>query len=181
MRINVTGNAGSGKTTLAKQLGLVLNVPVFSLDSVVWQPGWLKTPPEERANAERKLVAPSDWVIDGVSPFVRAHADLVIFLDVPWPICALRAVARTCRYFKGTRPELPPPCPEINVLPRLLRLIHRFPRRVAPQLREEARLAPERFRLARYPVRIETLLRELADVLPPQNLQREGRPARVLG
>lgn len=180
MRINVTGNAGSGKTTLAKQLGLVMNIPVFSLDSVVWRPGWIKPPPERRAEAEAELVAACDWIIDGVSPFVRAHADLVVFLDVPWQICALRAVARTGRYFKSTRPELPPPCPDIDVLPRLLRLIHRFPRYVAPRIRDEARLEPARFRLARHPVRIETLLREIADVVPAQNPQREGRPARVL-
>ncbi|MFT7214503.1 MAG: adenylate kinase family enzyme, partial [Granulosicoccus sp.] len=44
MRIHVTGDAGSGKTTLGKKIGAELNLPVFGLDQVVWQPGWTKTP-----------------------------------------------------------------------------------------------------------------------------------------
>ena len=45
-RINITGNAGSGKTTLAKNLGRRLSIPVIHLDQIVWQPNWQKTPPE---------------------------------------------------------------------------------------------------------------------------------------
>ena len=42
VRIFITGNAGSGKTTLAGQMGEALRIPVFGLDSIVWLPGWKK-------------------------------------------------------------------------------------------------------------------------------------------
>ena len=56
VKIHVTGNAGSGKTTLAAKLGDALELPVFGLDSVVWQPGWRKTPASERAGLEQALI-----------------------------------------------------------------------------------------------------------------------------
>ena len=88
MRINITGNAASGKTTLAARLGARLDLPVISLDSIVWQPHWIKTPTDQRLSAEQRLVASPAWIIDGVSDLVRANADLVVFLDVPWPLPA---------------------------------------------------------------------------------------------
>jgi adenylate kinase family enzyme len=140
---------------------VVLGIPVFSLDSVVWQPGWVKTPPEQRARAEEGLVAGASWIIDGVSTYVRSKSDLVVFLDVPRHVCAWRGIARACRYFKQTRPELPAPCPDIDIVPHLLRLIYRFPRVGGAQIRQEAQLDPERFRIESHPVQVEALVREL--------------------
>jgi adenylate kinase family enzyme len=71
MKIFVTGNAGSGKTTLATQIGIELGLPVFGLDSVVWSPGWKKTPAHERSAGEQHLISKANWVIDGVSPTVQ--------------------------------------------------------------------------------------------------------------
>lgn len=98
LRINVTGNAGSGKTSFARRLGVELGLAVFSLDSVVWQPGWVKTPSEQRALAERELASLPSWIIDGVSTYVRGEADLVVFSDVPRHIRseALRDPSRFC-------------------------------------------------------------------------------------
>ena len=62
-KIHITGNAGAGKTTLARELATALSLPVFGLDKVVWQAGWLKTPPEIRAAKEAALIAKSAWVI----------------------------------------------------------------------------------------------------------------------
>jgi adenylate kinase family enzyme len=161
MRIHVTGNAASGKTTLAARLGAELGLPVFSLDSVVWQPGWRKTPPDQRLAAEQKLVALPGWVIDGVSPLVRASADRVIFLDVSPHVCAWRGILRALRYFRRTRPGLPEPCPDVEIIPRLLRLIYRFPSRAGAEIREESARQPHRFRTESRSVNVAALVRDL--------------------
>jgi adenylate kinase family enzyme len=163
MRINVTGNAASGKTTLATRLGAEFSLPVFSLDSIVWQPHWTKTPTEQRASAERLLVSSPSWIIDGVSALVRSSADLVVFLDVPRHICAFRGLIRALRYLNQTRPGLPHPCPDIEILPRLLKLIYRFPSNAGAQIRLEASRQPHRFRTEQHPVRLETIVLHLRD------------------
>ncbi len=161
MRINVTGNAGSGKTTVAKLLGARLGLPVFSLDSIVWLPGWTKRPSESRRFAEQQLVSGSEWVIDGVSSFVREHADLVLFLDVPTALCAWRGVTRAMRYFHRTRPELPPPCPDIVIVPRLLEIVFLFSSTTRSALLAEARAQPERFHVERRTANWESVLTRL--------------------
>ena len=125
MKINITGSAGAGKTSWAKHFGNALDLPVHHLDAVVWQPGWKKTPPELRKRLERELVQQSDWVIDGVSDFVRAEADLVVVLAVSRWRCLRRAIWRNLPYLFRSRPELPSGCPEILIFPTLVRMIWR--------------------------------------------------------
>jgi adenylate kinase family enzyme len=180
MRINVTGNAGAGKTTFASRLSVDLELPHFSLDSIVWQPKWTKTPPTQRAHAERKVVAPQHWIIDGVSPLVREHADLIVFLDVPSFVCSRRVVARSLRYFHRTRPGLPSPCPDILILPHALRLIRRFASAAAPQLRIEASRHPTRFLVASHAVPVETLIRRVRHAIVSSHIDRKGGSRSVL-
>lgn len=144
-RINVTGNAGAGKTTTAKAIASAIGVPYSGLDSVVWQPGWKKTPADLRAKLETELVLGESWVIDGVSKRIRDAADLVIFLDVPRVTCALRALRRTASNPFRTRAGLPEDCPEWRIVPRMLQIIWRFEHLVAQELRFEARNEPSRY------------------------------------
>lgn len=145
MRINVTGNAGAGKSTLAQQLGEVLDLPAFSLDIVVWMPGWQKRPAQERQVLEQQLIEQPSWIIDGVSGRVRQAADLVVFLDVPRRVCAWRALKRSVRYFNQTRPGLPANCPEWRILPRLMYIIWQFPGNAGLAIRQEALQASSRY------------------------------------
>jgi adenylate kinase family enzyme len=147
VRINVTGNAGAGKTTLAHAVGAAFELPVFSLDPIVWMRGWRKRPSDERAILEQALVRQPVWVIDGVSQRVRDAADLVIFLDVSRPRCLVRALARSLRNLSTSRPGLPPGCPEWRIVPRLARIIWQFPGNAGRTIRAEAAARPERFHI----------------------------------
>ncbi len=131
-RILVTGNAGAGKTTLTRQIGDHLGLPVFGLDAIVWQPDWRKTPgPQVRATLADLCDRPA-WVIDGVSSQVEAAADLVIFPDAPPASCTWRCARRNWRYLLRSRPGLPANCPEIRIIRELLRIIWNFDSRVRP-------------------------------------------------
>lgn len=80
-KIFITGNAGSGKTTLSKILGKQLDLPVYSLDQIVWKPRWKKPPASEKNREIKKLLNKKSWIIDGVSTDVMKAADTVVFLD----------------------------------------------------------------------------------------------------
>lgn len=160
-RVHITGNAGSGKSTLAARIAGSLDVPVFGLDSVVWEPGWRKTPLEKLQNKVDELVARPSWVIEGVSKKVRNAADVVIFLDVSRRLCFLRCAKRNWRYLFHGRPELPARCPEILIIPRLIKLIWAFPERVRPRIIDDMANSDRRS----YVVRSQSDLRAALDGL----------------
>ncbi len=147
IRINVTGNAGAGKTALAAVLGEALELPVYSLDSIVWQSGWKKTPADPRAAAELELTTRPTWIIDGVSRSVRRSADLVLFLDVPRHVCTRRALMRSLRSLTSTRPGLPEGCPEWKIIPRLLKIIWQFPANAGMAIHRDVEMDPRRHRI----------------------------------
>ena len=138
MRIHVTGNAGAGKTTLAKVLGSELNVPVHHLDSVVWKSNWVKAPHESRDSKIEAMTEGPHWVIEGVSELVRARADIVLYLDTPRYKCMFRCIKRCLIVGFKTRPEMPPSCPEIAILFRALKIVWRFPLVVGRKLAVES-------------------------------------------
>lgn len=126
MRIHVTGNAGSGKSTFAKNIGDILGVHVYGLDKIVWREGWKKPPQHERKILEKELAAKPQWIIEGVSSIARQAADITIFLDFPRSVCYLRCIKRNWRYLFSSRPGLPDNCPEIKIIPELAKIIWQF-------------------------------------------------------
>lgn len=133
----MTGNAGSGKSTLALKMAELLNIPVYSLDLVVWGEHWQKVPQIQRTRAELALAAQSDWIIEGVSPLIGESADCIVFLDYPRWLCFVRCALRNVRYLFSSRPGLPDHCPEILIIPRLVQIIWRFPHKVKPLIEQQ--------------------------------------------
>ncbi len=41
-RILVMGSSGSGKSTFARRLSEITNIPAVSLDALFWKPGWIE-------------------------------------------------------------------------------------------------------------------------------------------
>jgi len=87
-RVAVFGNAGGGKSTLARRLSELTNLPLYSLDTIQYRAGGGKVPHDEYLKAHTDLVHREAWIIDGygcvASAWERfAAADTLIYIDLP--------------------------------------------------------------------------------------------------
>ena len=137
MKIHVTGNAGSGKSTVSKELSETLGIPLHGLDTIVWKENWVQTPVSERVAKTQEITKAASWIIDGVSKEVRSAADFIVFLDRNPLLCALRATKRNIPYLFRSRPGFPDGCSELKIFPHLMKLIFRFNSQVKPSILEE--------------------------------------------
>ena len=64
-RIIIIGCGGAGKSTLARKLGEVLDLPVVHLDKLFWKPGWVETSREEFDALLAMELAKDKWIMDG--------------------------------------------------------------------------------------------------------------------
>lgn len=135
-KVLVTGNIGSGKTTLCKKLSKILNLPAYHFDQVAWQPNWMRPTPEQKITKTNQLLAKNEWVIDAVSKELMESADTIIFLDFPRRISAWRTLKRNIQCRFGTRPEMPENCPDFKHLPFIIRIIWNFPKKQTPWILE---------------------------------------------
>lgn len=129
MRINITGNSGSGKSTLSRYVATKLDLPLVEMDVINWQAGWKPTPSVEKEKKLDRLLAGHSWVVDGIYGEARQKADIIVLLDWPRHICLWRCARRNWRFLFRSRPGFPRNCPEILIVPKLLRAIKDFPKK----------------------------------------------------
>ena len=117
-RVVILGCAGSGKSTLARLLGERLALPVFHLDQMFWQPGWVKPSDELFDRRVREAVAGEAWVTEGnydrrTFKWRLPRADTLIWMDTPRVTCLRRVLGRTWRGVRGEqRADMAPGCAE---------------------------------------------------------------------
>ena len=115
-KIVIVGCGGAGKSTLARELGQRLRLPVIHLDALFWKPGWVMIPKDEERRRLAELLVEPAWVIDGnynsTMPIRFEAADTIIFLDFPVWLCLWRVLKRWLQYRGHSRPDMSPGCPE---------------------------------------------------------------------
>lgn len=64
-QVAVFGNAGAGKSTLAKELARLTRLPLYPLDMIQFSAGGAKVPRGEYLKAHADLLGRDAWIIDG--------------------------------------------------------------------------------------------------------------------
>lgn len=115
-KICILGIAGSGKSTLNKELSRILGIKTIHLDYYYWNPNWEPTPKEEWLEINKKLVSEESWIMDGnyrsTLDMRIQSADLIIFLDFPRFLAYYRVIKRRIIYHNRTRPDIGEGCNE---------------------------------------------------------------------
>ena len=115
-RIVIIGCGGAGKSTLARQLGGKLDIPVVHLDKLFWRPGWVQVSKEEFDKLHREALAREKWIMDGNFDRTMAEritrSDTVIYLDFSRFACLMGVLKRVFTTYGKVRPDMGEGCPE---------------------------------------------------------------------
>ena len=115
-RIIIIGCGGAGKSTLARKLGEVLDLPVVHLDKLFWKPGWVETSHEEFDALLAQELAKDHWIMDGnfnrTMPERMKRCDTIIYLDFSRCACLMGVLKRIITTYGTVRPDMGEGCPE---------------------------------------------------------------------
>jgi adenylate kinase family enzyme len=139
-RVAIIGNAGGGKSTLARKLAVAQRLPYHAIDRLQWLPGWQPTPPAQFDRKHDAIIDGERWIVDGVADRAAiarrlARADTIVFVDMPLRTHLWWATRRQIRAIFVGRPDEPDGCPIWRVTWQLYRMIWWIHRDLRPQLR----------------------------------------------
>jgi adenylate kinase family enzyme len=175
-RVLILGNAGSGKSTVARRLHAVTGLPLVHLDTHYWKPGWVPSAPEEWIETVELLAGQEHWIMDGGysnTLFLRLpRADTVLFLDIPRRVCLFRVLCRRIAWRGRSRPDMAFGCHE-KLDFAFLKLVWGYPTRTRRKLLAEL----EALRGSKAIVVLRSS-REIDDFLLRQEMETEREPRR---
>jgi adenylate kinase family enzyme len=87
-KVAVFGNAGGGKSTLAKRLAEVTGLSLYPVDTIKFQAGGSEVPHQEYLKIHADLLNRDQWIIDGFGCVASAWerfsaADTLVYIDLP--------------------------------------------------------------------------------------------------
>ena len=118
MKISIIGYSSSGKSTLAQNLGNILNIPVLHLDKVNFLPEWKERNKEESKKIVEDFIKNNnEFIIDGnyikfVYDLRMKLSDKIIFLDFDRITCLFQAFQRYNKYKGKVRDSMTEGCYE---------------------------------------------------------------------
>lgn len=98
MKVVIMGSTGVGKTTLAKHMSSLFNVPFIELDNLFWLENWQGRTKEEFQAIVGAYASTDSWIMDGNYESVRhiiwRQADTLIWLDFSFATIFYRLIKR---------------------------------------------------------------------------------------
>jgi len=138
-KVLIIGNAGGGKSTMARKLSVAQNLPYYAIDEIQWNPGWQQVPKEEYNFKHTNLLSKSKWIIDGFGHWdsIEARfqeADTIIYVDHPIWVHYWWATKRQLKCLFLERPDGPVGCPMLPVTLRLYKMIWDIDKNSKPKI-----------------------------------------------
>lgn len=137
----IIGNAGGGKSTLAKRLSQAKHLPLYRLDTLQWNSGWIPTPKAEFDRRHDELISQDIWIIDGFAGWESiarrcAAADTIILVDHSLWIHYWWATKRQLMCLFRPRPDFVEGCPMLPMTGKLFKMIWTIHTQIRPKLIE---------------------------------------------
>ena len=106
MRIALLGNAGGGKSGLARFLAAAHGLPYTEIDALLWRTGWRTVPQAEFAESHQRAIDADAWVIDGIGmqDFIESRlqrATHIVLVDMPLWVHFTLAAERQIAWARG--------------------------------------------------------------------------------
>jgi adenylate kinase family enzyme len=116
MKILVVGYSSSGKSTFAKRLSTVYQLPVLHIDTISFGPNWVEKESDVVEKEIRDFMKKDEWIIDGQYRNLATErfdiADQIFIFDFNRFKCLYGAIVRRIKYHKQSRDSIADGCTE---------------------------------------------------------------------
>lgn len=140
-RVAVFGNAGGGKSTLARQLAALTRLPLHTIDVMQFRPGGVAVPRDEFMRAHADLLRKDEWIIDGFGSVALAwerfeRADTLVHVDLPLATHHWLVTKRLIKGLFATPPGWPEGSPVWESSMQSYKVLWRCHRGLTPKYRQ---------------------------------------------
>lgn len=138
-KIVIIGNAGGGKSILSAKLSKAIDIPIFKLDKLQWNPGWVPTPVDQFNKLHDEILLKKKWIIDGFATYESIEkrckaATTIIFVDHPVIIHLWWALKRQFFCLFSPRPDFVEGCPMLPMTGKLIKMILSIDKLLKPKI-----------------------------------------------
>lgn len=177
-RVAIFGNAGGGKSTLARELASITGLPLAVVDELQFRAGGVPVPHEQYLEAHATWLSRDEWIIDGFGGLAPMWerleaADTLIHVDLPLQLHALWVTKRFLGGLFVAPRGWPENSPLVSSTISSYRVLWPCHARLTPRYRAYVAEAAQRKRVFHLRSR-----RELMQFLESMREMQSGRPDR---